>query len=96
MKMRIGKYAISNSDPYGYVVAENVIRNREDETQYEDESFLGFYPCIEQCLKRVLELKIAKSDANSILELKRVVEEAKAEITKACKGQKLAEEDVFG
>lgn len=69
------------ADDNNYALARPVKRTRNGDTTTELESFKWFAN-IGSALNRIIDLKVKRSNAQSLLELRQVIEAAQAEIVK--------------
>jgi len=70
------------ADDNNYALARIIERTRKGETTTELESFKWFSN-IGSALNRIIDLKVKRSDAQTLLELRQVIESAQAEVMKA-------------
>lgn len=70
------------ADDNNYALARSVKRTRKGETTTELESFKWFAN-IGGALNRIIDLKVKRSDAQSLMELRQVIETAQVEVMKA-------------
>ncbi len=79
MKIEFGKYVVT-SDPHNLILSEKRIAKKGKNKGDEYEHGLGYYGTLEALAAGLLELRIKRSDADSLNQLVLDVQQAKREI----------------